>query len=347
MKKWCKLENLFVILAGIFGLVTIFLIPPFQNAPDEPTHFFRTWSMANGTFVSQDIDGKYGIKIPQEVALFPERSGFNAFDKNREIFRLNKDFFKEEFTIHPSNKKNGFFLESSAFLNPVGYVPQVVGIFIGRILHTPVIVCYWLGRVMTLAFAIYLVFLSIKIAPFGKSVFFVLALLPMSISLFSSLNPDAIGIPILFLLVSLLLHCIFDDTYKVTIIHYVAIFFMSICIASLKIVYFPVIFLFLLIPDSKFQTSPWLVNITQKKLLLLRYILFGLLLVATLSAALITFMSGVSGRAIPYMQGVNSKDQILFIVGNPLEVIGIFFTTIENFLPYYFVQFIGTMGNFL
>ena len=95
MKKWCKLENLFVILAGIFGLVTIFLIPPFQNAPDEPTHFFRTWSMANGTFVSQDIDGKYGIKIPQEVALFPERSGFNAFDKNREIFRLNKDFFKE------------------------------------------------------------------------------------------------------------------------------------------------------------------------------------------------------------------------------------------------------------
>ena len=58
-----SLEKLFVILALFFGILYVFILPPFQSV-DEGMHFFRTYQISEGHMREKKIDGKVGDEIP-------------------------------------------------------------------------------------------------------------------------------------------------------------------------------------------------------------------------------------------------------------------------------------------
>ena len=48
-----NIEKIFVFLALIFGLLYVFILPPFQSV-DEGNHFFRTYQISTGRFIPKE-----------------------------------------------------------------------------------------------------------------------------------------------------------------------------------------------------------------------------------------------------------------------------------------------------
>lgn len=46
-----KIENIFILFALLFGLLFVFVTPPFQSV-DEQAHFFRAYGISSGQFVA-------------------------------------------------------------------------------------------------------------------------------------------------------------------------------------------------------------------------------------------------------------------------------------------------------
>lgn len=71
MIKDFSLEKLFVLIALFFGILFVFILPPFQSV-DEGMHFFRTYQISEGKFISQNIEGAVGDEIPASLSKFYE-----------------------------------------------------------------------------------------------------------------------------------------------------------------------------------------------------------------------------------------------------------------------------------
>lgn len=50
-KFFAKKENLYLVIALLFGLGMTFFNPPFEGVPDEGAHFFRAWGVSQGDVV--------------------------------------------------------------------------------------------------------------------------------------------------------------------------------------------------------------------------------------------------------------------------------------------------------
>ena len=81
-----------------------------------------------------------------------------------------------------------------ASYGPVGYLPQAAGIGLGRLVGAPPLTCFYLARLANLLAAIALLFFAIRLAPFGKQLFVLLALLPMTMFELASVSCDALTI---------------------------------------------------------------------------------------------------------------------------------------------------------
>jgi len=81
-----------------------------------------------------------------------------------------------------------------ASYGPVGYLPQAVGIGLGRLLGASPLTCFYLARLGNLLAAVALLFFAIRLAPFGKQLFMLVGLLPMTMFELASLSCDALTI---------------------------------------------------------------------------------------------------------------------------------------------------------
>ena len=62
-----KPHQYFLITALFFGLIYIFIVPPFQS-PDEGHHLYRAYHLAEGHwFGEQTEDNRFGGKLPENL----------------------------------------------------------------------------------------------------------------------------------------------------------------------------------------------------------------------------------------------------------------------------------------
>ena len=80
------------------------------------------------------------------------------------------------------------------FYGWVGYLPQAAGIGLGRLVGASPLVCFYLARLANLFAAVALLFFAIRLAPFGKQLFVLIALLPMTMFELASVSCDALTI---------------------------------------------------------------------------------------------------------------------------------------------------------
>ena len=59
-------QRFFLLTALTFGLLVIFITPPFQ-VPDEINHFYRAWQLSEGQFLPVKNDARVGGFIPKSV----------------------------------------------------------------------------------------------------------------------------------------------------------------------------------------------------------------------------------------------------------------------------------------
>ena len=229
----------YLVIALIFGPIFLIITPPFQT-PDEPVHFYRSYEISELNIF------KYKDEVPQslvEVAAIQERMKFKSWEKTsrKEILSL------ANIKLDPEKRTSVGTLEYT-----LPYVPQALGIAIGKIFSLPPMWLLYMGRIFNLLFSCVIIFLAIQITPIHKWLFFLLGVMPMTISQIASVSYDALTISLSFLLIALIFNFAFNSEKIIHKKDIVILFIVSVLLALSKPPYFIIVFAFLIIPVLKF-----------------------------------------------------------------------------------------------
>lgn len=243
-------ENVFLLFAIIFGGLFAFITPPFQ-VPDEVNHFYRAYQISEGNFTSIKQNGRVGGYVPESLVLFADaykKLPYNSYSRiNREYLRNTKKIpLQSDIVIFKD-------FPNTAYYSPVSYIPQSITIYILRSFNCSPYFLLYISRLLTLAFWIVIVYMAIRTMPFQKWLLAFLALLPMSLSVNSSISADVITNGLSFLFIA----CVFNVAFvrkKFLNKDLVCFSILVILLALAKLLYVVLVFLFLLIPVSKFHS---------------------------------------------------------------------------------------------
>lgn len=325
-----KPEKIFLILALIFGITFLCLNPPFQ-APDEGAHFYKSFSLSEGQLIPEKIGNSSGFYIPKSV--------INASGKFENIqgHPQNKIKPNEIFSLlnSPLNGNDTKFVNISRSLiitySPVSYLASGFAMFIGKLFDFSPLLLMYFGRIANLFLYILIVYMAIKITPVQKWVFFLLALMPMTLYIASSLSSDSFTIAVSFLLIALFFKFAFDNNKREINIKDLSILFILLLIIALsKQIYILLGLLFFMIPSYKFGS---------RKIMFFRFIS----IFVPITLVIIGWTLLVKGLYIPSTT-VSVPGQISFILTNPLKVIQISLNTILKDHTGFLVMFVGKLG---
>jgi len=244
-----KPERFFLIIAFLFGVSFLVLTPPFQS-PDEINHFYKAYQISEGQFVSVKEDQRVGGYIP--VSLVKVTELFLGLRWNA-ASKINSKTILGQFAI-PLNEKEKVFVDfpNTAMYSFVSYLPQASIICVLRVFESPPLVLFYGARFFTLLCWIWSVFYVLKIIPFYKWFFVLMTLLPMSVFINMSLSADMVTNSISFILISYLLKLAYEED-RISNKKMAFVYLLVFLLASAKLVYIPVIVLFILIPKEKWH----------------------------------------------------------------------------------------------
>lgn len=336
-----KPEWAYGVIALLFGSTLVFLTPPLQS-PDENKHLFRAWQVAGLNLFQHDPTVP---KAFQDVAKNYERLNFMHFSKTNSAekarmmaIRVNR---AERVTVDLPREF-------------VPFLPQAMGIAIGRIFTDSALALMYWGRMFNLLVSIVILFLAIRITPAGKWLFLSIALMPMTAFLFASLSHDVLTISIAILFVAYCLRLAFGEVTLIARRELVLFLLLTLLLALCKQPYYLSVFLFLLVPVKRVGTMKKYLMVFGTALLLVA----AGSQVAALGAAFKpaqqpvasdTRKAGTTGEN--YMEQtktdslVNPARQKQFILSSPVRYAGIVISTIRHdFYDKYVQTMIGRLG---
>lgn len=311
-----KLETVFLIIAIPIGLLYC-ITTPFGKIPDEITHATKAIDISRGHLISKaNENGEAELIYSQKL------------DK---IFSLNNKTYEDYFeSIKSENNEDIVYKFSNmALYSPICHLAPAIGIFITKIFSASLIIQLYAGRIMNLLLSIFLIYFAIKYIPFNKTLVMIIALLPISMQEFASLSSDALTIAISTFFIAYILHLRFDDNVKNLTKKDWWILIISMIIVSMsKIVYLPLCLLVFLIPENK-------LNSRKDKILKLGGLFIGVTILNLL------WLVYSSRFLIEYNIGVNSKQQVLFILKNPIEYCFIMLRTLVTYFQSWWLGLVG------
>jgi len=173
-----RADWLFLAIALPWGLALVFLVPPFRVF-DEPVHYERAWSVADGQLLSAP-DGT--VRVPTNVAaLF----NFAMATKPRDLPHLLSE---------PISRASARVYTPAAGYGPIGYLPQAIGIDVVRLMRGSPLAAFYAGRLANLLASLLLICLAVRLVPFGKLLLVTCGLLPMGIAQMAGLGNDGMAI---------------------------------------------------------------------------------------------------------------------------------------------------------
>jgi len=137
-------EKTFLFFGIVWGIINVFLTPPFQ-VQDEPAHFFRAFQISEGKLFPKSYSISLGEYLPLSLNKFEdvwakvvvEKKGKTSFSDFRDAMKIPLKVHQTKF----------FSFHNTALYSPVTHLPQASGIFIGRFMGLPVLVIFYLGRI--------------------------------------------------------------------------------------------------------------------------------------------------------------------------------------------------------
>lgn len=250
-RGWARLDRVFALFAVVFGTALVFVIPPFESA-DEPVHFLRAFQISEGTLIARqrDFRGLHGGYLPAslyDIWLPFSTIGFHVSHKAslREIWRVMK------IPLQPDRRMFIMFANTAHYC-PTCYVPQAIGIGIGRLLHIPPLAMLYLGREANLLVWAAFGTLSLRLAPAIARPLFLLLLMPMSLWTASTVSADTPTNALAILLTAWICAQSARPAGSMDLKSIVQLLAISIPLTLCKTAYAPLVGLILLIPKSNF-----------------------------------------------------------------------------------------------
>jgi len=325
-----KPEKVFVAIGLIWGILFVFITPPFQ-APDENWHLYRAFHISEGNIKARlrpDID-MVGGYLPRSL-----KDVVTRVSSDIPFFHYHKQKIKDIISAlsQPLNSYDRIFVNMRAtdWISLIPYLPQALGILLGRIFNPPVLMLMYLGRLFNLFFWILIMHRAIKIIPVFKGVMLLLALMPMSLFLAASLNADALTDGIYFLLAATFLRYTFDKNRSIAKRDLYIIFLLS-ALAALAKPHIYLFLLFLLIPGIKFGSKG-------------RYLstCIALFILGIMLQGIWTF--AIRDLFVRIRTGVYTQQHIAFMLFYPLRYLAIMIKTLYMQFLFYVDSFIGRLG---
>jgi hypothetical protein len=201
------LEHVFLVIALAWGVAQVFIVPPLQ-VPDEGDHWFRAWALTDGQLAADSqgmitLPGVFTGTVDLYTRLVGGAGGMLALPISLDG-QAGFSGYEELFNA-PGPSGTVRVASRVASYGPVGYLPQAAGIGLGRLFGAQPLACFYLARIGNLLAAVALLFFAIRIAPFGKQLFLLFALLPMTMYELASVSCDALTISGAMFFIALLL----------------------------------------------------------------------------------------------------------------------------------------------
>jgi uncharacterized membrane protein len=309
-----KLYLMLIIPIGLLYMLSI----PVGRVPDESGHFFRAYEISEGHLVS-DFNGEYGGRnLPISlIKLFDSTGDHISYSDELNDLNQNIDKKQKDFAVFSNTSLYSF----------VCYLPQTIGVFVGRVLNLNPLIIAYLGRITNFIICICILAVAIKIFPGNKKLIFFISFMPMFLQELVSLSPDAITNSLSILLLSYVLY-LKNNKSKINNKELVLLSIICIILSQCKIVYLPLCLSVFMIPFDKFNSKRD------------KYIKIGIIAFLTVALNLI-WLSISSKFLIEYNEGVNSAKQVMHIFKNPLNYIIVLFRTIKTYGILYLKNIVG------
>jgi uncharacterized membrane protein len=244
-----------LVLAGSFGILFVFLTPPFQ-APDEYDHFHRAFQVSEGHLLETRNGPDAGGFLPKSLLTLQNQVSFDMPHHPQVKQNVATLWAMRKLPLNPDDRRFMRF----PWYGPTNYFPQAAGIAIARALGAGPLLMHYAGRLGNLLVWTLIMFSAVRLIPVMKWTLALLALMPMSLWLAATLSADAMVDSLCFLFVAVTLRFAVGDESPMNGRRAIALVALAAAIALAKTAYLPITLLTLTIPAKKFggRSRYWL-----------------------------------------------------------------------------------------
>lgn len=326
-----KLENKFLIIAFLFGLISILLIPPFQS-PDESSHFQRAYSVSRGQLYYSVVDNERGLYIEDELSNFV--SSLERFNGNVNTkFSYGEVYFGQEMGKLPTGTTHKFV--STVSTSFIAYIASSLGIIVSKIFrigvfHTSTTYIYslYFARLFDLVLYIGLMYFAIKKTPILKKSMVTVGLLPMSIMLASSCSYDGLILGSACLIFSHIMSLLYESK-KVNYRDILFFVIFGFLLFFIKYTYVLLLTLLLFVPVDRFKN--------KKDKLIKIGMIFGFIFLLYLISNIPNYLNSIDGGS--------AGGQLKFILSHPFKYTYILFKSMYLKSGLQLSWILGGFGN--
>jgi len=243
-----RVELYFVITTLLFGIVYSLILPPF-SAPDEDRHFLAAYRLSN-VLMGQSINDENGKTYMRECDI----TEYEPYVSNESMIGMTRSLIRGE------RAGSTEMMPSKIIYAPrtwsVLYLPQALGISVGKLFHVNYIRLVYCGRIMNLLTFILITAFAIKLLPYGKWIVYAICQIPVVMELVSSYSYDVLVISMTFLLIAYIIKLSVQKE-NISWKQWIILAVISMVYAPLKPVYLPFVALVFLLPFMKKGMAVW------------------------------------------------------------------------------------------
>ncbi len=299
--------------------------------PDEPHHFYRSYQLSEGKIFPQKFGNSVGGRLPANVVKTGEFLKELRFKKNNKT--SSKDIIEVMKIKINEDQREEVSFPITALYSPIAYIPQIMGIEIGRILNLPVLMLLYLGRIFNFLAWLIIMFFAIRINTKAKWPFLVFSLTPISLFIATSLSSDTLTNGISFLSIALFIKWA-SDKNPLNNKDIILMGFVTLLLLFGKPPYFLLPLLFIFLPNVKYGSFKK--TITISSIIILSIISIILLWNQLVNVNFVSLRSDVE---------INPFQQLAYILKHPLVYLQTIYNSYISIRGYKLSnQFIGVLG---
>ncbi|MCX6155925.1 MAG: DUF2142 domain-containing protein [Candidatus Kapabacteria bacterium] len=331
-----SLEVLFVIIATVFGLLMVFINPPWQTN-DEDRHFLAAYSISVGQIIPFNSNNVASVYYPKNlincVLNFQGVPFFNGT-------KINPGKMKEmeKIQLNPKDTIAAPHYHYRTF--PLSYLPHTIGIWIGSFFKNTPLWLGWFGRIGGLIFYIVSMFFIIRFVPVFKSIFFLYGLTPMVLYQASSVTYDTVSMVCCFFMVGFSLKFAFDENSFIGWREIIFYLFVATLSGAIKNGYPLIPLMIFIVPIRKFRMKEYYKFVGP----LLGIYLLSIYSYNIFSLGWSAVLSSVNtGGQVSLWKDFGAGNTVSLLLSNPFKLI---ITMFQNIFHFSIEWAGGTIGRF-
>jgi hypothetical protein len=243
------LANIFLVAALVIGLTQMFVSTPYGSNLYDESGFADTTRYHAAVLLGNEHVVTDGVNASYERRAIDDFAGFNGFPQITSYYHIWTDFLSPEPAGTPLVTASNTYYYGQAYR----FVLPILGTVLGNLLHLGQIATLFLAKAGNLLLYLVLGFLTIRRAPQRFQLLFtLLCLMPLPIYYATTMSYDVPINVLSFFFIACTLR-LREDGGTIGLKQALPLFISGALLAPMKLVYFPLLLLPLIIPARKFR----------------------------------------------------------------------------------------------